>query len=261
MGITTKGVNMITTVRLSILVMLITINVKAQEIEFQSQSDPSAYSIGFENTMSSKYVWNGMSINEGFVVQPELWFSIGQFTFDVWSSYTMREKNDDIKRHEVDLGLYYESNFGDLTLTSGFLYYLYPDQDDSPSTGELVLNVSYPITENLNLETELSADVIEHRGILYGYHGLSYSADLSENFSFESSLGMGWANKKFNTDYVGYEKQAINYLLIGAGVKTDLLSPIALKPFIEYYSIPNSELSEILGNNNFNLGINLSIEL
>lgn len=236
-------------------------SIPAQEIDMEVPTDEPKFAVGIENTFCSKYLWNGISYNEGLIAQPEIWLSVGNFTFDFWSSYTIREKNNEIKQHEVDLGIYYQLALGDLTISPGFLYYIYPDQDDSPSTGELVLNAAYQINDNFQLESELITDVIEYKGIFYGYHGLNFNLQLNDNYEFESSFGLGWANNKFNTIYIGYEKQAINYFVIGAGLNANFLSPIILKPFFEFYSIPNSELSSFINKNNFNYGLKLSTEL
>ncbi len=105
----------------------------------------SAWSGGVETAVTNKYLWRGMEVNEGLVLQPLAWLTYQNFTFSLWSSWTLSEPKDDIKRPEVDATLTYEFELDNFIIESYFNYYHYIDQPDAPNTGELGCNLGYPL--------------------------------------------------------------------------------------------------------------------
>ena len=78
----------------------------------------SDWSGGVEAMATNKYLWRGMEVNKGFILQPAAWLSYQNFTFSLWSSWTLSEPKNDIKRPEVDATLSYELDLDNFIIES-----------------------------------------------------------------------------------------------------------------------------------------------
>src|SRR5512136_854956 len=96
----------------------------------------SDWSGGVEAMATNKYLWRGMEVNKGFIIQPLAWLSYQNFTVSLWSSWTLSKPENDIRRPEVDATVSYELDLDNFSIESFFNYYHYIDQSDAPNTGE-----------------------------------------------------------------------------------------------------------------------------
>lgn len=224
----------------------------------ETDSREKEFVISGECTFTPKYIWRGITYTDGLAVQPSASLSIKQVTFQIWSNLVANDKND-TPGNEVDFYVFYNLEFGNLTLTPSVFYYTYPGQESS-STSELNLSGSYTAGD-FTFGTTFSTDIKEASGYVFGYHDVGYSKNMNENLTLNLSAGFGWGTKKFNEYYLGLSKNALNYFLLGASVSYSLTQSVSVKPFIENYIITDNEIKELVDSNNFNIGISLGVEL
>lgn len=161
----------------------------------------------------SAYVWRGITLNEDPVLQPSLDVKTASgFGLYVWGSMDLTDADgarQDGEFSETDLIAYYGFTTGQVTVTIGYIEYLYPHQtvtDDegtttaAPGTREVYAGLDLNLGYGLTGSGYLYSDVDEADGY-YGSVGLAYGRDLIENkLSGQASGTVGCADK----DWAGY---------------------------------------------------------
>ena len=137
---------------------------------------------GLETDFNSKYIWRGTTVNDGLVIQPFLWASYRNFTAGLWSSVTLYDRHHLTREHELDLNLDYTWSLGNFQFEHSVMIYYYLGMEDSPTTGEFFLGVTYPIGD-FAITSNVSADFISYFGSLYFEHGFQYEKEIGKQFS------------------------------------------------------------------------------
>lgn len=169
---------------------------------------------------ASHYVWRGMVLTDGPVVQPSVTVSAGGLSLNVWGSIDATEVNEDNgedgRLQEVDYILSYAvSPFEGLDLEAGFMWYTFSSYE---STGELYGTATLPC---VLLSPSLSAyyDVDEADG-WYLNAGLEHSFALTEKLALVLAGGLGWGSGNFHEYYYGTASH---------GSESDLLTKATLE--------------------------------
>jgi hypothetical protein len=197
----------------------------------------SELSLGAEPDGNSHYVWRGLALNDGPVLQPSAWVSLAGFTVTPWVNFAFREDDAPAWLNELDVTLDYSQDISDLTVTPSFSAYLYPNQADAPPTGELALALSYAVGP-VCICTDHSFDLIATPGAYFGDAGLSFESDLVPDLTMEASAYTGWGSARFNEANIGVNRSALNV----AGADLALTwSPRGL-----FYLRPHAALSVLL---------------
>ncbi len=218
------------------------------------------WSWGVESDFGSKYLWKGISYNEGLVIQPSLWATRGNFTAGLWGNYAAYDRFHSEKVNEVDLVFTYAYSIGKFEIDHTIMFYYYPGVEDAPPTGEFFLGVGYPIGE-FSLFSSATADFLTYPGNLYFEHGVEFEKDLNEKLLLEAKLSMGWANGRFNETYIGTTKTSVN--LIGADISL-MYTPrgaVYLKPHLQVNRTADQDLLPYLGKYPWFCGLAIGIEL
>ena len=197
----------------------------------------SELSFGAELDGNSRYVWRGLALSDGPVLQPSTWVSLAGFTLTPLANFAFREGDVPAEFNELDLTLDYSRDVSSLTVNPSFSVYLYPNQTGAPPTGELALALSYPVGP-VSVLTDHSVDLIAAPGAYFGDAGLSFDTDLTESFALEVSARAGWGSARFNQTNVGVNRAALNV----AG--TDLA--LTWSPCGLFYLRPHAALSVLL---------------
>jgi hypothetical protein len=197
----------------------------------------SELSLGAELDGNSRYVWRGLALNDGPVLQPSAWVSLAGFTVTPWANFAFREDDAPAGFNELDVTLDYSRDISDLTVTPSFSAYLYPNQADAPPTGELALALSYAVGP-VRICTDHSVDLIATPGAYFGDAGLSFDSDLVPDLTVEASAYAGWGSARFNEANIGVNRAALN----AAGA--DLA--MAWSPGGLFYLRPHAALSVLL---------------
>jgi hypothetical protein len=197
----------------------------------------SELSFGAELDGNSRYVWRGLALSEGPVLQPSAWVSLGGLTLTPWANFAFREDDAPAGFNELDVTLDYSRDIINLTVNPSFSLYLYPNQADAPPTGELALALSYPVGP-VSIFTDHSVDLIATAGAYFGDAGLSLERDLVQNLAVEASASAGWGSARFNEPNAGVNRAALN---LGGADLALTWSPGGL-----FYLRPHAALSVLL---------------
>jgi hypothetical protein len=169
----------------------------------------SELSFGAELDGNSRYVWRGLALSDGPVLQPSAWVSLAGFTLTSLASFAFREGDTPAGFNELDFTLDYSRDVFSLTVNPSFSVYLYPNQTGAPPTGELTLALSYPVGP-VSVLTDHSVDLIATPGAYFGDAELSFDTDLTESLALEVSARAGWGSARFNQTNVGVNRAALN---------------------------------------------------
>ena len=197
----------------------------------------SELSFGAELDGNSRFVWRGLALSEGPVLQPSARVSLAGFTLTPWANFAFREGDAPAGFNELDFTLDYSRDVFNLTVNPSFSLYLYPNQADAPPTGELALALSSPVGP-VSVFTDHSVDLIATPGAYFGDAGLSFERDLVRSLAVETSASAGWGSARFNEANVGVNRAALD---LGRADLALTWSPGGL-----FYLRPHAALSVLL---------------
>lgn len=228
--------------------------------EADSAEVAPAWSGGVEMAATNRYLWRGMTVTEGSLLQPYVWLSHSNLTFALWSNVNLTKPEDDIKRDEIDVILSYELALGSFSVETAFNYYHYIDQPDAPSTGELSCKVGYPVGI-FTLNAGVVADVIEYPGALYLEQQIEAEKELNDSFTLYAAATLGSGLKKFNEAYLfdieenPIAKNKVNLATFDLRLTYTAANGIYLVPFLQYNQTLSKELEYPLDKNSNAIGL------
>jgi hypothetical protein len=226
----------------------------------QSKAEESEISYGAEMDFNDKYLWRGITYDDGFVLQPDVWISYRSFTFGIWGNVAAHGGRRSSKLNEVDLSLSYEYALLNLEIENSFMFYNYPNQSDSPPTGEFYFGIGYPIGD-LKLVTNFSLDVVEYAGAFFSETGIEFNESLTKELSLNSSLILGWASRKFNEIYAGILKAAMNTISANIDFTYYPIAFLYLKPHVQVNQTIDKHLYGTLDKHSSVFGLLIGMEL
>jgi hypothetical protein len=203
---------------------------------FSASLAASELSCGAELDGNSRYVWRGLALSDGPVLQPSAWVSLAGLTLTPWANFAFREGDARAGFNELDLTLDYSRDVSSLTVNPSFALYLYADED-APSTGELALALSCPLGP-VSVFTDHSVDLIAAPGAYYGDAGLGFERGLACGLALEASASAGWGSARFNEANIGVNRAALN--TAGADLA------LTWSPGGAFYLRPHAALSVLL---------------
>jgi hypothetical protein len=245
---------------LSALFLSITIPSLAQTDDPDAACEAtSPWSGGVEMAATNKYLWRGMTVNEGFILQPFAWLTYGNFTFSLWSSATLSEPKDDIKRPEVDATLSHEFELGNFTVESFFSFYRYIDQPDASNTGELGFTLGYPFGV-LTLNAGAIVDVIEYPGALYLEQKIEAEKEFNDHWTGYSALTLGEGFKKFNDAYFEMPRTTVSLLTFEGRLTYALDNGFYAQPYFQLNQTLDNDLKAYLKKHTGAIGLTIGRE-
>jgi MltA-interacting protein MipA len=214
-----------------------------KQSDSQASEPPATFTYGAETDFNSGYVWRGLLLDEGPVMQPSAWVSAFGFTFTAYSNVALASASEGAGLNSGGLILTYERDWEKLRIEAALDAYMGRQSSDieSRNTMEGSLGLSYPVGP-LRIFTTHAFDVLAYRGSYFGEAGIEYEMQVTKSAEFTISVRSGWASSKFNDVYIGVNKSAFNY--VGAqGSLTYYLGPhMYLQPHIEFSSITDQRL-------------------
>jgi uncharacterized protein (TIGR02001 family) len=198
---------------------------------------------------SSKYIWRGIMQVDDPVLQPSLNLNKGGFTFNVWGSYDLTNKNNHKNNFtEIDLTAEYAFSFGDLSLPVGIINYQFPNTRFN-STSEIYAGASYNwiITPTL----KVYQDIDEAHGE-YVNLALAYTYDLpapAADVTWGLALGLagGWASKDNNKFYWGIDEDMFTDALGTIGLPIKIKEFVTITPAYNHVWLLDSKVKEVAG--------------
>ena len=209
----------------------------AEDEEAAKVSEESHVSFAQEIDFTSQYVWRGFALSDGPVMQPESSLGIYDLTLNLWANFVLNDEPGQGKFTEVDPSIDYYFKLGGFEFQPSFEYYFYPNQTNSPSTGELSLWIAYTLGP-VQIFTDQIVDVVRNAGAYYGDFGVQHERKLVEKLDLRVSAALGWASFQFNDLYGGVSKTALNVFL------GDL--ELTYRPFKHLYLRPHMQVSALI---------------
>jgi hypothetical protein len=181
---------------------------------------PSPFSIGWDVTLASKYLFHGVDYsNEKAVIQPEIVATYQAISAIVWTNYDL----DTDEFNEIDLYLQYDGEFGPLGFTLGYAYYDYPNRDGWDPTQEVYTALSVDILLQPSAGVHYDFDAGEG---LYATFGVSHGMEfLAGTLTLGSTL--------FYWDHY-YEVSGIPSAEFNGTVEYPL-GPLTVAPSVSYF--------------------------
>jgi hypothetical protein len=203
------------------------------------------FTYGFESDLASRYLWRGLAFSDGPVSQNSLWMSKGNFTGSIWSNYNISDPADRSRFNELDYSLSFEPSFNEFTVSALLQAYSYPDQQESPSTAEISLGISYDRFV-LNPFTNHTFDIKEYRGSYFGELGLRSSRDLNERISLEASVEIGWGSAKFNKAYINGNNWSLEVVTFEAASTWNFNDTFYIRPHLTTTAIIDRKIKALV---------------
>jgi len=194
------------------------------ETDTENSSADNSISYGWDATLSSKYIWQGIDYsNGGMVLQPEAYITLNNFSATVWFNHDIETNKPD----EFDLYLQYDWSFTKHALSAGYAYYEYPQnephRDNWDASQELYLDIS--VDRTLNPSLSMHYDFDTGKGTYYAL-GVSHDFDLArESFTLA-------ANLFYHDDY--FETSGIPSFELNASTNFSAGS-LTISPSISYF--------------------------
>ncbi len=217
-----------------------------EEDEVVASEELPSPSFGAEIDFNPRYVWRALAASNGAVMQPSAWIEWSGILFTTWANIDLTEEEDRGRFNEVDLILAYSHDFDNLTVTPEVQVWFYPNQEDTPTTGEAALTLSYAIAGPLSVFTEQHFDIVEYPGAYSGSLGVSVEHEFSPQASVAAAASVLWASSKFNETYIGVAKNALNAVLVGFSFTLTPIEHLTVRPHVEISSVVDNDLRDAL---------------
>ncbi len=229
------------------------------EVPDDASDDASdAVTVGLEVDLGSRYLWRGFAWGDGAVVQPSAWLARGPLSVSLWSSAERDPGGSSVagwRATELDLTVGYETAWRRVTITPSLAVYDYDDEEDSPTTAELLVDVSVPAGP-FELISSHAFDVHEYRGAYYGDLGLAFVHPLGEGTEARVSGTTGWASQEFTEVYGGVAVGGLFLLGVTAAVEHCLERGPCVRLHGEATRITRGDLAEAAGGRSrWNVGV------
>ncbi|MEI6217699.1 MAG: hypothetical protein WCP86_02255, partial [bacterium] len=205
----------------------------------------------------SAYVWRGQLLNDELVLQPAITVTRGDLSISTWGSLNLTDRvtANAVDFSELDVTVSYSHRFGDLSITGGFIEYVFPNstlvttaEDGTatgtayPSTRELFVSVSAPdcvVVPSISL----FRDIGEVNGS-YVLAGLSWTRALADTVSLTVAGSAAYADASYNNIYFGVNKTALNDCNLGVSVSWKPLSNLTVTPMIQVTILPDADIKD-----------------
>ncbi|MDF1546893.1 MAG: hypothetical protein P1P88_03675 [Bacteroidales bacterium] len=217
----------------SVLLIAISANIKAQESEVVEEEVSSPFTVGAD--LVSSYVWRGVKFG-GPALQPMVEFSKSGFTLGAWGSFGIGPVDEAV--NEADLYVSYGFDFG-LSIGLSDYYYQgapYFEYGDSISSHALEINVGYEI-KNLSISANYILNNSTYGAGSVGgdmYFELAYAF---KNFNFFIGAGDGWHTSTNNFEVCNIGISASKELKISDKFSLPVSGLVSINPQLETLNI------------------------
>jgi len=185
-------------------------------------------------SVMSQYVWRGIALSNGVVLQPSVDFNLGALNVNMWSNIDMDPMDTEESSYysETDLTIGYSLPFEAVNMGVGYIYYSLGDP--ALDTHEVYLSVDKelgPVTPYLNIYW----DVDEGSGV-YAQLGADYSHDLNDRASLSVGAYLGYVvdNKALLVDVNGLETSDLYNAEVSVALDYAVNETFSISPMLSY---------------------------
>lgn len=202
----------------------------AAPVDVDVQDEPeeeSLFGVGAEVDLRTRYVWHGLPLSSGPVVQPSVWGSVWQCSLTAWANAPLPSPGQDGALDEVDLGLTCVFTPSIVEFELSVWAYLFPDSD-VPTTGEAKLSITVPIGW-FRVFTAHGVDIGDAPGSYAGDVGVGGEWGF-ERFGLTATARVGWGTARFNDVNAGWGQAALDFAGADLALPFDLGAGLELRP-------------------------------
>jgi hypothetical protein len=215
--------------------------------------------------LNSAYIWRGITFNDGLVAQPSMDVTAGGFGFNVWGNFDIEDYDGSLEKgefSEIDLTLSYTAGTGPLSVTGGFIEYLFPTTESGGGLGtrEFFLDISSEPLDGFVLGVTGYYDVDEVEDY-YITPYVGYTLPVSNAVSMDLGASCGYAGKDFSRLVSGGTDSGFHEytVTLGAGYSVGSVSLSALVGYTD--TLDKDVLPEEAVDVNFFGGFGFSISI
>ena len=201
-----------------IIAALAIATVAATCVAQEEGGSPLSFDVGAD--LYSDYIWRGIEVTDGPVIQPAASLSLdlgdmGSISAGAWGNYDLTDDgpNGDPDMSEVDYTISYAIDIEAVSLEAGHIWYTFPNShgSDGSSTKEVYGSIAY----NNDIVTPSAAlyydyDVVEG---FYGTIGLDKGFELAENIEAGIFATLGAGDDDYNAAYYGTSSAVTDFNL------------------------------------------------
>lgn len=214
---------------------------------------------GVEADASSRYLWRGLVLSDGAVLQPSVWLSLGALTLSAWGNLASATRPLRVEMDELDLVLGYEEDWRGFALRPALAWYQYP-LGGAQGTFEAMLDLEYAAGP-LALKTGHALDIVAAPGAYFGTAGFEVSRELLPACAVSGGLSAGWASVAFNRHNLGLSRAAFNLAQADAGIEWRPAGAVYVRPHATLAWLVDPWVAAAAGNRlSFGIGLALGSE-
>ncbi len=143
------------------------------------------------------YMWRGMTLTDGTVVQPEVSAEVAGFGLSLWGNMNADDPDGDSGFNEYDITVSYGLGLPKASLDLGVVYYALPDASEQ-NTAEAFASASAGVLLSPTLTVYRDVDLVEG---WYWEAGLSHAVALSPGANLELSARAGLGSDQYMAGY------------------------------------------------------------
>ncbi len=208
-----------------------------------------AAEVGIGADIASSYVWRGITINKDPVIQPSLEVvhpsGIG---LEIWSNMDMGDDDGVFEKRqfsEIDLTAFYSFDLDYLSVTIGYIEYLYPGQTSVDIHGvtrgllsnrEIFAGVDTEPVPGLTVGLTGYYEIEEWRDI-YVVAEAAYEMDVTEKITAGVNGSIGYAGGGFSEN----ENSGLHDYLLGASSEYAFKEDLSFSIFVYYVDSARSK--------------------
>ncbi len=170
-------------------------------------------SVNVEGAVYSQYIWRGLIVTDGPVLQTSTTADYKRLYLNVWTNQDLTETIwRAIKLGELYFDGGYDHPLGErTTISSGVILYTFPNAPDAPTT-ELYTGVSFETTLKPSVRAYFDVQSVKGVYLTFDVGHVIPMPELrrSVKWGVELAAGVGWGSKAENLGYFGAPKAGLS---------------------------------------------------
>ncbi len=211
-----------------------------------AEAQDRAASLGVDVAPLSKYVWRGIPLTDGPVLQLSYTLAAKGVGFNIWQNVDLDDANGSpglVTEHDYTLSC--EFTAGKATVSLGVLYYSFPFTSGDPTT-EIIAGASFDVAASPSVV--LYQDVESLHG-LYATLGASHGISLGRPSEQTLDLGLtvGFGTDKHNSQYgAGVAKSAFTDILFTVSSTFKVDESFSITPSVVVAAALDTDIADAL---------------
>ncbi len=218
--------------------------------------------VSFDVGSFDRYVWRGLILTDGPVLQPGLTVGRGPLSVNVWGNMDLDDVNGNGGQfNELDITLAWEKRLGKCDLSVGVINYNFPNTP-AVTTTELYVGAGFDVPAQPAVK--IFFDVAETNGTyltLDAAHAFSSEYDDPVGWKLTLSTGIGWGSAEHNSLYFGADTDGATDFHVGLAFAVTIDGKWTLSQNIVYTSVVDDQLRDMVVKDGYAAyGMSLTVE-